>query len=112
MGFDDGFAARDRQGMEHARWLAGVLAQRVEERRLVARADAAQDAEMELEIVLLPIEDAAEGVVEVAGDDLDGDIGHQIEIDLRPELADQRAQGGSAIAVGISSSSGPAMPAR
>ena len=49
----------------------------------IARVDAAQDAEMKFEVILLPIEDPAEGMADVAGDGLDRDIGHQVEIDLR-----------------------------
>ncbi len=101
VGFDDGLAARDGQRMEDAGRLAGVLAQRVEEGCLVARADAAQDAEMKFEIILLAIEYASERVAEIASDGLDRNVGHQIEVDLGPQLADEAAQRGAAVAVGL-----------
>ena len=60
--------------MEDAGRLPRVLPQRAEERRLEARVDAAQDREMQLEIVFLAVEDPTEILADAAGDVLDGDV--------------------------------------
>ena len=76
--------ARNRQRVKHPRGLLAVMAQRGEERRLVAVGDALQEAEMQLAIVLLAVEHAMEVFAQLARDFFRGHVGHEIEIELGP----------------------------
>ena len=92
MGPGDGFTAADRHGVKHAGRLARIVAERIEERRVVPGADAAEDVEMQLQIVLAVIEDTQAGTEIMAGDVLDRLVRDQEDIEFRANLADQTAE--------------------
>jgi hypothetical protein len=79
--------------VEHASRLLAVDLERREEGCLIARVDAAQDVEVQLHIVFLIVEDAPAGGADLAGDLLDRLVRHQVDVELRPQLANQLRQG-------------------
>ena len=95
----DRLAARDGHRVKDARRLAAVLAQGVEERRVEAVLDALENAQVQLPVVLLAVENAAELATEGAGDVLHGGVGDQKDVQLRPQLLDHPSQQDAALVV-------------
>ena len=63
----------------------GVVAQRLEERRVVSLLDALQDAEVEFEQSLAGMEDPTEVMAEPPGNVLERHLGHEVQIQLGPQ---------------------------
>ncbi len=89
---DDRLPARNGKCVEHARRLVAVFAQRGEERRPIALADSAQQAEVELKRALPGVENAAEVPAELGRDLLDRCFSHQIKVELGADLVDPLAE--------------------
>src|SRR5688572_14439254 len=90
---EDRLSARDRQGVEGADGPLGVLQKIREIWRAVAVADAVHDAEVDLERLLDVEEDAPDGRrLVAAGESLDGAIGDQVDVELRPEVLHEGRQ--------------------
>ena len=71
--------------VEHAGRPVAVAAQGAEERRAVPRRDAVHDGQVQFQRPLAGVEDAPEMVAEPAGQVLDGDLRHQVQVQLRPD---------------------------
>ena len=72
--------------MEDAGRPVAVLLERAEERGAVARRDAGQDRQVQLQDTFVGVEHAAEVLAEPACDVLDLDLGHQIQVKLGAQL--------------------------
>ena len=82
---DDRLAVRDRQCVEHPGGPVAVVTQRAEERGTIPRRDAVQDGQVQLERTFPGMEDAPEMVAEPAGQILDGDLRHQVQVEFGPD---------------------------
>ena len=88
----DRLAARDGQRMKATGRLLAVRAKGGEERRVVALADALQDAEVELAEILVAMEHAAKALAQMAGHFLDGRVGDPVDIELGARGADRACE--------------------
>ena len=82
---DDRLAVRDRQRVEHPGRPVAVAPQGAEERRAVPGRDAVQDGQVQLQRPFPGVEDAPEMMAEPAGQVLDRDLGHQVQVEFRPD---------------------------
>ena len=76
--FGHRFAARNRHRVKYAGWLAAVFAQRGKKGRLVTLLDAAQDIQVQVEVIFLLVKNTLELLRHVTGDILDRGIGNQV----------------------------------
>jgi hypothetical protein len=69
-----------------------VGAKRLEERRTVTGRDTGEDGQMQLQGALPRVEYPPEMMAHLASDVLDGNVGHQVEVDLGTDLGQPRRQ--------------------
>ena len=89
---EDRLAVRDRQRVEHPGGPVAVAAQRAEERRAVPFGHPVQEAEVQLQRPFPGVEHAPEMVAQPAGQVLDGDLGHQVQVEFRPDPGQRPGQ--------------------
>ena len=97
VGVDDRLAVRDRQRVEHPGGPVAVVTQRAEERRTIPGRNAVQDGQVQLERPFPGMEDAPEMVAEPAGQVLDGDLRHQVQVEFGPDLGQRSGEFLSAV---------------
>ena len=96
----DRLAAADRHGVEDAGRLLGILLERGEKRRLLARGDPTKDVQVQFQKILLVVEHPAAAAEVAPGDVLDRAVGDQIGVQLRADPGDQAAELGAVFARG------------
>ena len=72
--------------MEHSGRPLAVSTESLEERRTVTLGDAGEDGEVQLECALACVEHPIEVMAHRSSDLLDGDFGHEIQVDLGTDL--------------------------
>ena len=94
---DDRLAVRDRQRVKYPGGPVAVVTQRAEERCAIPGRHAVQDGQVQLKRPFPGMEDAPEMMAEPAGQILDGDLRHQVQVEFRPDPGQRPGEDLSAV---------------